>query len=214
MWIVAPLLPMTAAHLDAMKLFEARASRDGNVEWEIAQRKLITPHYQHVDGTSFAAPLTASVIGCMLEANPDLTPLLVRDILLKTAHPIANVSRERQGTGAVEAGAALAAALQEEHAGRYRSSPVITADTVTFFIHADDARQVEVFGSWDSWAGLEAQRDSSGLWRAEMRHVSPGHYQYKFRIDGTDWREDPANNHKAPDNYGSFNSVFTLPDSG
>jgi len=49
--------------------------------------KLITPHYQHVEGTSFAAPIVASTIACLLEANPALTPLIVRDVLKETAHP-------------------------------------------------------------------------------------------------------------------------------
>jgi len=43
--------------------------------------KLVTPHYQHVEGTSFAAPIVTSAIACMLEANPTLPPLLVRDVL-------------------------------------------------------------------------------------------------------------------------------------
>ncbi|MBL8739758.1 MAG: S8 family serine peptidase, partial [Myxococcales bacterium] len=40
----------------------------------ILEQKYISPSYQHVDGTSFAAPITTSVVAQMLEANPTLTP--------------------------------------------------------------------------------------------------------------------------------------------
>jgi len=33
----------------------------------------------------------------MLEANPTLPPLLVRDVLKETAHVVAGADRERQG---------------------------------------------------------------------------------------------------------------------
>lgn len=51
----------------------------------IYSEKLVTDFYQHGDGTSFAAPIVGSVIACMLEANPRLTPRHVRDILFETA---------------------------------------------------------------------------------------------------------------------------------
>lgn len=73
------------------------------VEARIAGLKLITPYYQHVDGTSFAAPLTASVVACMLEANPDLSPGVVRQLLMATAQPVPGAAHERQGAGALAA---------------------------------------------------------------------------------------------------------------
>ena len=38
------------------------------------------------DGTSFSSPLTAAVVAQMLQVNPDLAPIDVRDILRSTAH--------------------------------------------------------------------------------------------------------------------------------
>jgi subtilisin family serine protease len=49
-----------------------------------------------LEGTSFAAPIVASAIACLLEANPSLTPLLIRDVLRETAFP----NNRRQLTGA------------------------------------------------------------------------------------------------------------------
>lgn len=44
-----------------------------------------SPHYVGVSGTSMAAPAVSGVIALMLQANPDLTPAEVEDILEDTA---------------------------------------------------------------------------------------------------------------------------------
>jgi len=66
--------------------------REGNV---------INQYYKFVDGTSFAAPIVSSIIACMLEANPKLTPQQVKRILIDTAERVAGVEVERQGWGVV-----------------------------------------------------------------------------------------------------------------
>ena len=47
---------------EAQDLFVRREQRDPLADGRIADLKLITPHYQHVEGTSFAAPIVASVL--------------------------------------------------------------------------------------------------------------------------------------------------------
>src|SRR5918911_1545021 len=47
------------------------------------------PYYTTASGTSFSAPQVAGTIALMLEANPQLTPAEVRDILRHTATPLA-----------------------------------------------------------------------------------------------------------------------------
>jgi serine protease AprX len=44
------------------------------VRQRINDQKFIHPHYQHVDGTSFAAAIVSAAVAQMLEANPALTP--------------------------------------------------------------------------------------------------------------------------------------------
>ena len=73
--------------------------------------KMVTPHYQHVEGTSFAAPIIASVVACMLEANASLTPDDIRHGLMAAAYKVAGASNERQGAGAVDGGQAVAIAM-------------------------------------------------------------------------------------------------------
>ena len=111
LWVAAPVLPGTALAEEALMLFALRAAGDASVAGRIAALKLITPHYQHVEGTSFAAPLVASTVACMLEANPHLTPFDVRELLMAAARPVPGADRERQGAGALHAGRAVALAL-------------------------------------------------------------------------------------------------------
>lgn len=208
-WVAAPVLPGTEVARQAEVLFRDR-SRHAT---EIARHKLITPHYQHVDGTSFAAPLVASTIACMLEANPKLTPLLVRQVLHATACPVPGVPTERQGAGALEAGRAVARALQEQHR-RPLASPQRTRDGVRFMLHDHTARTVQVLGSWDGWQepGLRAVEVEYGLWQTPALPLPTGQYTYKFRLDQTAWLDDPANPAKAHDGLGGFNSVLAVTD--
>jgi len=77
--------------------------REGNV---------INHHYKFVDGTSFAAPIVASIAACMLEANPKLTPQHIKRILIDTAERVSGVEVERQGWGVVVPRKAVEMALR------------------------------------------------------------------------------------------------------
>jgi serine protease AprX len=77
--------------------------REGNV---------INQHYKFVDGTSFAAPIVSSIVACMLQANPKLTPQQVKRILIDTAERVASVEVERQGWGVVVPRKAVELALR------------------------------------------------------------------------------------------------------
>jgi serine protease AprX len=76
--------------------------REGNV---------ISEYYKYVDGTSFASPIVASIIACMLEANPDLTPQQVKRILIDTAERLPRIEVDRQGWGVVSARRAVERAV-------------------------------------------------------------------------------------------------------
>jgi serine protease AprX len=77
--------------------------REGNV---------ISRDYKYVDGTSFAAPIVSSIIACMLEANPRLTPPQIKRILIDTAERVPEIEVDRQGWGVVAAARAVAGALR------------------------------------------------------------------------------------------------------
>lgn len=51
----------------------------------IDEYKLVDAHYQHVDGTSVSTAIVSGVCAQLLEANPSLTPVEIKDILIQTA---------------------------------------------------------------------------------------------------------------------------------
>jgi hypothetical protein len=48
------------------------------------------------------------------------------------------------------------------------------------------------------------------LWMTRPVRLAKGEYSYKFLVNDTDWRDDPANPQKVPDGHGGLNSVFTV----
>ncbi|QQS46952.1 MAG: S8 family serine peptidase [Acidobacteriota bacterium] len=135
-WLAAPILPGTPTAAEATlykRLQEAHdheirdvlkqshgidADLDAAVELpvylirhlvsiKIHDANVISGHYKHVDGTSFAAPIVSSVVAQMLEANRSLTPQQVKRILIETAIRLARVPHERQGWGTVIPGRAV-----------------------------------------------------------------------------------------------------------
>jgi serine protease AprX len=131
-WVAAPILPRTPtaeeaelyAKLDAASddalpaLIEENKGIDNDLDQAVGLRipllrqlitiklregNVINQHYKYVDGTSFAAPIVSSIIACMLEANPKLTPQHIKRILIGTAERVSGVEVDRQGWGVVNA---------------------------------------------------------------------------------------------------------------
>jgi serine protease AprX len=80
-------------------------------------QKLINPYYQHVEGTSFAAPIVSSVAAQMWQANPTLTPSGLKDLLLRTARYLPEIAPDQQGHGVVDPWAAVVAAHSTAQSG-------------------------------------------------------------------------------------------------
>ena len=184
------------------------------VAQELIQRKIVSTHYQHVDGTSFAAPITASVIAQMLEANPNLTPAIIKNILISTASRLTNFSAIRQGFGVLNANLAVAEAIKEMHFFDHETltPPRIEGEKIVFFYHDDNANSVHLAGDFNNWSSSENQfiKNDVGLWCAEIKHLASGKYRYKFVIDGTIWKEDTSNGMKEEDSFGGFNSILHI----
>ncbi len=131
-WVAAPILPGTPTAVEAQMLASLAAARDADLAGLIAERPGIDPAldaakdlepallrqlvsaklrdnnvisgaYKHVDGTSFAAPIVASVAAQMIEAHPGLSPQEAKVILMRTARRLPHVDPDRQGAGVVDA---------------------------------------------------------------------------------------------------------------
>jgi serine protease AprX len=140
-WVAAPILPHTPTADEAKLYFELDEAADEQLKTIIERyqqidkdlyearelpvallRQLITiklhegnvinQHYKYVDGTSFSSPIVASIIACMLEANPRLTPQQVKRILIKTAERVPGIEVDRQGWGVVVPARAVEIALK------------------------------------------------------------------------------------------------------
>lgn len=78
-------------------------------------------YYTTGSGTSFSAPHVAGVIALMLEANPNLTPAQIRDILQRSATPLPPYYLHEVGSGMLNAQAAvLEAAFPQRRFGQWR----------------------------------------------------------------------------------------------
>lgn len=149
-WIAAPILPGTPTAEQAVLLSELENAPDSElreiikrrpgvdedldhatelapyllrqVVWiKIRDNNVISGHYKHVDGTSFAAPIVSSIAAQILEAVPDLKPHEVKLALMRTAVRMAHVDVDRQGWGMVNPRAAIAAAMAMRGRGVHRT---------------------------------------------------------------------------------------------
>ena len=148
-WIAAPILPGTPTAEQAVLLSKLESASDSDlreiikqhggvdpdldhatelapyllrqVVWiKIRDNNVISGHYKHVDGTSFAAPIVSSIAAQMLEAAPRLKPYEIKLALIKTAVRLDHVEVDRQGWGMVNPRAAIAAALAMRGKGDHK----------------------------------------------------------------------------------------------
>lgn len=81
------------------------------------------PYYTTANGTSFSAPQVTGAIALMLEANPNLAPAEVKDILQRTATPLPPYYTYESGTGMLNVHAAvLDAAYPSRRIGAWRGT--------------------------------------------------------------------------------------------
>jgi len=116
--IVAPgvnTVSLRASTVAAVTTVDGLAANDAS----LAASEL--PYYTTGNGTSFSAPQVAGVVALMLEANPNLTPAQVRDILQRTATPLPPYYMYEVGAGMLNAQAAvLEAAFSQRRFGGWR----------------------------------------------------------------------------------------------
>jgi len=243
MWVAAPILPGTVFYERAEALSRLAAAADYQlsglarelkekaelpeqivfadagtirrfVEDELKRQKVVAAHYQHVDGTSFAAPIVTSIVAQMVEANPNLTPGAVKNILISTADRIVSAPAIRQGFGVVSAPRAVEMAKTETHALNVTGclAPRVENGRLVFVFHDDAAQTVSLAGDFNNWnkAATPLARGASGLWVTELQAPAVGRYAYKFVVDDERWLEDPSNGMKVTDNHGGLNSVLVV----
>jgi serine protease AprX len=240
-WLAAPMLLTTETHNEGMFLWqllqandkqfertlESTMARDffkqrtlrlpigeirGLIRGRMIEQKFIHAHYQHVDGTSFAAPIASSLAAQMLEANPTLAPRQVKQIICGSARPLAGAPAEPQGHGVIHAARAVAGALRAPHGALAGLPPTASVAPwgVSFCYHDDQAHEVALIGGFNGWNGksnpmLEVR---PGVWQLTMGTPPPGVYPYKFLVNHQQWVTDPENGDVTADGYGGYHSLL------
>ena len=178
------------------------------------EQKFIHAHYQHVDGTSFAAPIVSALVAQMLEANPSLSPAQVKQMVMATALPLPNAPAEKQGHGAIHAGQAVAAALRAPRGAcaGLPFSPYSSPWATNFFYADASAYEVMLVGSFNDWqpTGYALQAHGQGVWQIAVPPLPGGAYPYKFLVNRQRWVSDPENILMSEDGYGGFNSLLVV----
>ncbi len=70
---------------------------------------------------------------------------------------------------------------------------------------------VNVAGEFNAWSTSAdpMQKQSDGSFTL-LKKLAPGRYPYKFVVNGTDWKPDPAAQESVDDGYGGKNSLIVL----
>ena len=135
------------------------------------------PFYTHMSGTSMATPHVAGIVALMLEANPNLGPAQIRDILERTATNMTGRLPWEAGAGHVNAYAAVAesAGLRNDFGGTvnalraFNSNAVLTGGgaPVPFKIFFSPVGTVErkafTVGPGVAWVAARAQVDANTI---------------------------------------------------
>ena len=137
------------------------------------------PRYTTMSGTSMAAPEAAGVVALVLEADPALRPEEVRRVLQTTARPVVDEPFHRQGYGLLDAGAAVALALElrslpRDEVARRLEERQVARDTQVLATLAHPTRS-------GSWSATDPDRDG------RVRHhiaVAPGTARFKAVTNG------------------------------
>lgn len=81
--------------------------------------------------------------------------------------------------------------------------------TIRFAIKPEaPAKEVSLAGSFTDWKPVEMARQKNGAFVTSVK-LPRGTHQYKFVVDGT-WIPDPDNDYRAPNPFGSANSVVSI----
>ncbi len=120
---------------------------------------------------------------------------------------------------ATAAAAVVLFALVFTQVVRTRNVPVETAMvqqqeqvvTVTMNLHAPEAHQVAVAGTFNKWKADANMltRQENGVWTITIP-LKPGEYSYMFIVDGKAWVTDPNAETYNDDGFGNKNAVMRV----
>lgn len=85
-------------------------------------------------------------------------------------------------------------------------SPVVNGNKVTFNYYAPTAKSVSLAGQMNDWSTSATPltyNAKTGFWSVE-KELTPGLYEYKFVVDGSNWVTDPKNDKQSNTNSACY----------
>lgn len=172
---------------------------DGRIKPDVAAQGVAnryatgTTTYSSGNGTSYATPIVSGVVAMLLQANPNLRPMDVRQILRETASQ-ATAPDNRLGWGVIDANAAVTRALAlvaNDDESQPGDGPAVRVGRSAFtgetllFVRGTGAAQATVY---DVLGRPVADLFDGTLGAAEERlalpRLAPGVYVYRVTADG------------------------------
>ena len=190
-------------------------SAPGTDIWSLAHNG---DFYCKMSGTSMAAPCVTGIIALMLEANPNLTPAQIDEILETTAIPCdgQTFKNNEYGAGRVDAYKAVTAAINANSSVRYHISaskyPQSILDTVSGTGHYLSGTECTLVASpAEYFIGWVKEGTSDTIRQATYPFLvtENAHYTGIFAIYGVSLWENPTGATQSASGYGYYYSGQT-----
>ena len=137
--------------------------------------------YAYVSGTSFAAPLTAGLIGLIWSADPSLTPDDVETILKTTCDDLGSSGVDNTyGYGRIDVYEAMANITPPDPAAAFTASPT-SGDEDLFVAFTDQSTGTGL----STWSWTFGDGGTSALANPAYTYVNPGTYTVSLTVTGT-----------------------------
>jgi 1,4-alpha-glucan branching enzyme len=94
-----------------------------------------------------------------------------------------------------------------------QKTPLKTKDQckVKFITRLEDADKVEVVGLKGDWDNpLHMTKKKDGSFSCEVSLPKNSQHEFKYLVNGSEWRNDPDADGETPNEYGGTNSLLVL----
>jgi serine protease AprX len=134
-----------------------------------------------LSGTSIAAPQVAGAAALLIQANPGLTPALIKSILQYTAQALPNANLVQQGTGLlnVEGAVRLAGSLRQDTSSAIAAGKINVGDTLLATGKTMPTQSTTINGETFNWSRLVFAGGSSVFTGDELFTRYQGFYDPK-----------------------------------
>jgi hypothetical protein len=102
------------------------------------------------------------------------------------------------------------AATKNEVAQKCAGHPPVNLKPAEFHLRAPSAKSVKLAADFTEWEKfpLDMIKSVDGVWFT-MVPLPPGHYSYRFIVDGQ-WRDDPRPNQRVSNSFGTANTLVEV----